>query len=98
MARVRSGRLLPFGWYHILRGMRHPRQARAFALGIRPEYQTRALGPLLYTQIIDNLRAIPSIESTEASWILATNDRMNTAIAALGAQRYKVWRMYQRPA
>ena len=97
MRNVRSGRLLPFGWYHILRGLKHPRQARVFALGIRPEYQTRALGPLLYAQIIDNLRAIPTIESSEASWILATNDRMNTAIAALGAERYKVWRMYQRP-
>jgi ribosomal protein S18 acetylase RimI-like enzyme len=98
MAKVRSGRLFPFGWYHVLRGLKNPRQARVFALGIRPEFQARALGPLLYTQIIENLRAIPTIEFAEASWILANNDRMNGAIESLGAEKYKTWRMFQRPA
>lgn len=96
MARVRSGRLLPFGWYRLLTGLRKPKQARVFALGIRPEFQVRALGPLLYAQIIDNLRAIPTIESSEASWILATNDDMNGAIEAMGATHYRTWRMYRR--
>ena len=98
MAKVRSGRLLPFGWYHLLRGLKRPTRARAFALGIRTEYQSRALGPLLYSQLLENLRAIPTMESGEASWILATNDRMNSAIESLGGERYKTWRMYQRPA
>ena len=90
--------MLPFGWFHVLRGLRRPTKARAFALGIRPEFQSRALGPLLYARIIDNLRAIPTMQMGEASWILATNNRMNSAIEGLGAERYKTWRMYQRPA
>ena len=98
MKKIRSGRLLPFGWFHVLREMKRPKRARAWALGIKPEYQSRALGPLLYTQIIENLRAIPTIEMAEASWILATNDRMNSAIEAMGATHYKTWRLYQRPA
>lgn len=97
MRKVRSGRLLPTGWYHLLRGMHKPTRARVFALGIKPEYQSRALGPLLYSRIIDNARAA-SITWGEASWILATNDEMNSAIEAMGGRRYKTWRMYQRPA
>jgi ribosomal protein S18 acetylase RimI-like enzyme len=97
MKKVRSGRLLPFGWYHVLTGMKKPRQARVWALGVRPDYQVRALGPLMYSRMLDNLSAIPTMESAEASWILATNDRMNGAIEALGGTRYKTWRLFQRP-
>jgi len=96
MAKVRSGRLLPTGWYHLLFGRKHPKRARVFALGIKPDQQVRALGPLLYNEIIERLRAIPSIEMCEASWILATNDRMNSAIEAIGATRYRTWRLYRQ--
>jgi ribosomal protein S18 acetylase RimI-like enzyme len=96
MKKIRSGRLLPFGWYHVLFGLKRPRRARVWALGFKPEYQSRALGPLLYTEIVERLRAMPSIEMAEASWILATNTPMNAAIEAMGATHYKTWRMYQR--
>ncbi len=97
MRKVRSGRLLPTGWYHLLTGLRRPSRARVWALGVKPERQSRALGPLLYAEIVEQLRAIPSIEMAEASWILATNDRMNSALEAMGATHYKTWRMYRRP-
>jgi GNAT superfamily N-acetyltransferase len=95
LARVRSGRLVPTGWFHLWRGLKRPTRARVFALGIKPEYQARAVGPLLYNEIVERLRAIPSVQMTEASWVLATNDAMNTAIAAIGATRYRTWRMYR---
>ena len=95
LAKVRSGRLLPLGWYRLLRGRGHPHRARVFALGIKPEHQVRALGPLLYNEIIERLRAIPTIEMAEASWILATNDRMNRAIGGIGATHYRTWRLYR---
>jgi len=96
MARVRSGRLLPTGWFHLWRGLKHPERARVFALGIKPERQARAIGPLLYGEVIQRLAAIPSIQMAEASWILATNDDMNSAIEAMGATHYRTWRMYRR--
>ena len=96
MAKVRSGRLFPTGWYHLLRSKSRPKRARVFALGIKPDQQARALGPLLYNEILQRLRAMPSIEMVEASWILATNDRMNGAIEAIGGTRYRTWRMYRQ--
>src|SRR5437879_1643749 len=80
------------GW----RGARRPSRARGFALGVAAERQQRAVGPLLYAEIVDRMRAKPNIEWAEASWILATNTRMNSALAAMGAVRYKTWRLYER--
>jgi hypothetical protein len=95
MAKIRSGRLLPIGWYRLLRGMKKVNQGRAFALGVKPGQQNLALGPLLYAEIIDRMTA-KGYKTAEASWILATNDRMNGAIEMMGAKRYKTWRLYQR--
>jgi len=93
---VRGGRLLPLGWWRLMRGARRPSRARGFALGVAAEHQQRAVGPLLYAEIVDRMRAKPNIEWAEASWILATNTRMNSALAAMGAVRYKTWRLYER--
>jgi ribosomal protein S18 acetylase RimI-like enzyme len=98
MRGVRSGRLLPFGWYPLLTGRKKLGHARVWALGVRPDYQHLALGPLLYREIVDRLAADPHIRSAEASWTLATNHRINDQLAAMGAHRSKVWRLYQRPA
>lgn len=98
MLRVRSGRLLPTGWWPLLRRRHHMDRARVWALGVRPDAQPMALGPLLYHEIVERLRAEPSIRSAEAGWTLATNRRINEQLAAMGATRSRVWRLYRRPA
>jgi hypothetical protein len=95
MAHIRSGRLLPTGWYHLWRDLKRPTRARVFALGVKPDQQYRAIGPLLLNEIIQRLRA-ESIEMAEASWVLATNDAMNVQLEASGATHYRTWRMYRR--
>jgi GNAT superfamily N-acetyltransferase len=97
MRKVRSGRLFPFGWYPLLRQRHSLSHARVWALGVRPDYQHLALGPLLYREIVDRLAADPHIQTAEASWTLATNHRINNQLEAMGARRSKVWRLYQRP-
>jgi ribosomal protein S18 acetylase RimI-like enzyme len=96
MRSIPSGRLVPTGWFKLLRGLPRVTRARVFALGVKPEHQTLALGPMLYQEIVDRLKAKPTIQSAEASWILATNDRMNSAVESMGATRYKTWRLYQK--
>jgi GNAT superfamily N-acetyltransferase len=98
MQKVRSGRLLPLGWQTLLRGMKKTTGARIFALGVRSDQQSRALGPLLYGEIVDRVKHHPRITRVEASWILATNKAMNVPIEAAGGVRYKTWRMYRRKA
>jgi GNAT superfamily N-acetyltransferase len=97
MRKVRSGRLAPTGWWTLLRGQRNLKFARVWALGVRPDYQHLGLGPLLYREIVDRL-ASDGVDFAEASWTLATNHRINDQLAAMGARRSKVWRLYQRAA
>lgn len=96
MQRVRSGRMLPTGWYPLLREGKRVVRARVWALGVRPDYQHLALGPLLYREIVDRLAADPYIQEAEGGWTLATNHRINNQLQAMGATRDKVWRLYQR--
>jgi hypothetical protein len=98
MQKVRTGRLLPTGWWTLLRGVKQTTGARIFALGVTADQQSRALGPLLYGEIVDRVKRHPRITRVEASWILATNKPMNTPIEAAGGVRYKTWRMYRRKA
>jgi ribosomal protein S18 acetylase RimI-like enzyme len=96
MQKVRSGRLLPRGWYPLLTTRKKVHRARVWALGIRPEYQHLALGPLLYREIVDRLAADPYITEAEGGWTLATNHRINRQLEGMGATRSKTWRLYQR--
>jgi GNAT superfamily N-acetyltransferase len=95
MAKVRSGRLAPFGWIPLLAGRRKVSHARVWALGIRPDRQHLALGPLLYHEIVERLASDPYIRSAEASWTLASNTRINRQLESMGARQSKRWRLYQ---
>lgn len=97
MVRARSGRLLPFNWIPLAVGRKRVSHARVWALGIKPAWQKRALGPLLYSEIVTRLASDPHIETAEAGWTLASNGRINEQLKAMGASRSKVWRLYQRP-
>ncbi len=95
MLKLRSGRLLPLGWLTLLRGLKRLKRARIIALGIRPDVQNLALGPLLYNEIVNRLVA-DGLEMAEASWTLATNHRINRQLEDMGGRRYKVWRLYKQ--
>jgi len=95
MLKVRSGRLLPTGWATLLFGIKRLKQVRVVALGVRPGVQNVGLGPLLYSEIVTRLYD-DGVETAEASWTLATNNRINSQLEAMGARRYKTWRLYQK--
>jgi hypothetical protein len=97
LVKLRQGRLVPFGWWRLLRVAKARRSARVLLLGARPEVQGLALGAILYHELIQRSFVVdPSFETAELSWILATNDRMNSAAELLGAKRYKTWRLYEQ--
>jgi hypothetical protein len=98
LARVRDGRLLPLGWLRLLAARRRIDSARILLLGVRPEYETRAVGPLLYSALIQRLASKPGMVSAEASWTLAADDKINKAISAIGASHQKTWRVYKHRA
>jgi hypothetical protein len=97
LVKMRGGRLLPLGWWRLLRVAKARRSARVLLLGARPEDQGLALGAILYHELIKRSFATdPLLETAELSWILATNDRMNSAAEQLGATHHKTWRLYEQ--
>lgn len=68
---------------------------RVIALGVIEAYRARGVDALLYYETA--LAAVKrGYKWAEASWILESNDSMNRAIEALGAEVYKKYRIYEK--
>ena len=88
-----NGRLFPFGWIKLLRGLPRLRRYRMFALGVIPEYHGKAVDSLLYRALYEALYT-PDIWM-EINYVLEDNYPMNNAIRKLGARPSRRYRIYQ---
>ncbi len=95
LARVRDGRLFPFGFWNLTGVCKRVDQVRVMALGVRPEFRhqrhrcphvSRALEP---GQRLGYRRA-------EIGWTLEDNRAMNRAIR-MGGRHHKTYRLYDAP-
>jgi len=90
-----DGRLLPLGWWRLLRQRRRLGVMRVMAMGFRREYQNIGFAAAIYRDIIRLGRAA-GYDRSEISWVLEDNVMMVRAAEMLGAERYKTYRMYGR--
>ena len=88
------GRLFPFGLVKILYYGRLITSLRVLALGVVEEYRTAGVAAAFYATLIRNARRLGYGDS-EMSWILEDNVLMNRSLKALGARRYKTYRIYE---
>jgi len=86
------GRLLPFGWFHVLRERKRTQRARAVVLGVIPGYRQRGVEAAILADSYSHSR----YPWAEASWVLADNAPMVNALALYGLHPYKRWRMYEK--
>lgn len=89
-----KGKLFPFGLVKILYYQRLVRNLRVIALGVVEDYRTAGVAAGFYTALIDNARRL-GYKDSEMSWILEDNVLMNRSLEALGAKRYKTYRIYE---
>jgi GNAT superfamily N-acetyltransferase len=90
-----DGRLFPFGFLKFLWYRRRIKSMRVITLGFKPGYQHQALGPALYLKTyVAGLQK--QYTSGEESWILEDNWEMRRALEKMGAQVYKVYRIFER--
>ncbi len=90
------GRLLPFGWLHLLRKMKRIQGRRCVLLGVVPEARGGAVNEAMFIHAIRTCAEL-DLPGAEASWVLADNDRMIAPIQAVGGTVTKRWRMYETP-
>ena len=94
-----NGRLtrfgLPIGMAKLLYYKSRLKMVRVVALGVVPKYRRHGVAEMLVLRIIENAmvqRGFPG----ECSLILENNDLMNRFLQAIGAEKYKTYRIYRR--
>ena len=89
-----NGRVLPFGWIHVLRKKQLMNRVRIFMLGVSQEFQNLPLGAALYAKTFEVALA-KGYRYGEASLILENNHRMRGALEKMGAVIDKTYRNYE---
>ena len=88
-----NGRLFPFGFIKLLRGIPQLRRYRMFALGVIPEYQGKAVDSLIYRALNESLYARDIW--VEINYVLEDNWPMINGIERLGAKQFRRYRVYE---
>jgi GNAT superfamily N-acetyltransferase len=89
-----GGRLLPFGWWRILRAGRRERRLRLIALGVVEGHRNRGVEALM---LAEGFRASAGrYRWCEASWVLADNKALLNGLELYNLRPYKRWRLYSR--
>lgn len=98
LARVRNGRLLPFGLFKLL-----PRvlfggiqEVRLPLMGIKKAYQGRGFDALLILETVDRVPPL-GYPACEMSWILDNNMPMRNALESLGGTPHREYAILDRP-
>jgi GNAT superfamily N-acetyltransferase len=89
-----NGRLFPLGLFKILYYKRTIRRMRVVILGVLEEYRATGAAAALYAALFRNGRRA-GYDEGEFSWVLEDNVMMNRSLEALGARRYKTYRIYE---
>jgi GNAT superfamily N-acetyltransferase len=89
-----GGSLFPFGLIKILYHRRKIRRLRILALGVVERHRTAGVAAAFYAELFRQATRL-GYEEAESSWVLENNILMNRSLEALGAERYKTYRIYE---
>ena len=92
---IKKGRLLPFGLFKLLLGLKKINYVRIITLGVIEDYRKMGIEACFYAEIIQNA-ARKKIKGGEASWILENNEMMNKAMENINGKIYKTYRLYEK--
>lgn len=95
-----NGRLttfgVPIGLAKLLYYRRRIRTVRLVALGVVAKYRRHGIAELLVLRAIESVMVKRGFAAGECSLVLEDNVMMNRFLKAIGAERYKTYRIYQR--
>jgi GNAT superfamily N-acetyltransferase len=89
-----GGNLIPTGLLKILYYQRLIKSVRVLALGVEEQYRTSGVAAAFYATLVRNAQEL-GYGDCEMSWILEDNVLMNRSLEAMGAARYKTYRIYE---
>ena len=69
-----NGKLLPFGWYHLLKAMSNVKTVDMNLIAIRPDWQNKGLNALMFDELMRNYIK-NGVEKTIQNPVLETNNK-----------------------
>ncbi len=91
-----DGRLLPLGWLRFMLRKRRIKTARMVVLDVLKEYRRRGVAEMLILRTLDYGKNVLGYTGAELSWTFEDNDLVNRPIQAVGARKYKTYRIYEK--
>lgn len=95
LEQIPDGKLLPFGWFRLWRGLTKIKMVRVLNVAISQKHRYPGAGLLLYNELFTRLKNKGFIGG-ELSWVSKSNVQMNGALKKLGAEPKKRYRVYSR--
>ncbi|MGW2190620.1 GNAT family N-acetyltransferase, partial [Streptomyces sp. NPDC001719] len=86
---------LPLGLFRAARAAKETNRCRLIAMGVKKKYRYQGIDALLCTRSIQAVRRL-GYAGCEISWVLEDNESVTRAVARMGGQRSKTYRIYQR--
>lgn len=88
---------LPINLVRLLYRRRRVKTARMIVLDILEGYRRRGVAEMLILRTLDYGKNTLGLTGAELSWTLEDNTLINRTLEAVGAQRYKTFRIYHGP-
>lgn len=93
-----KGKLLPFGWFHLLKALflRHDKMLDLLLVAIKPEYQNKGANALLFNDLIPIYNKM-GFEWAETNPELESNEKVQSQWQYLESEQHKRRRCYSKP-
>jgi len=97
MQRTRGGRLLPFGWWHVLRALKWHRTDTVdlLLIGVLPEYRPKGANAIIFNDLIPRYRRY-GFKWAEAMPQMETNDHVRGQWQYLESEQHRRHRCYKK--
>lgn len=91
-----KGRLLPFGWYHLLKALmwKRPKVLDLLLVAVRPDYQGKGVNALLFTDLIPVYKEL-GFEYAESNPELEMNEKVQNQWQYFKTEQHKRRRCFQ---
>lgn len=92
-----KGRLLPFGWFHLLRALflKRPKVLDLLLVAVRPDYQNKGVNALLFTDLIPVYQKL-GFEYAESNPELEVNEKVQSQWQYFKTEQHKRRRCYRK--
>ncbi len=91
--RKARGRLVPFGWIHLIRAARRTKQLNLLLGAVRPDYQGRGLDMLMGGKLLESARKTGKT-TMDSHLELEHNTKVRAEMERMGGKVYKRFRIY----